>query len=189
MFLLNIKSCYFMAVKVENHSTAKLPKNLITQVENVFKVLPREHSIGLDRVVFVDVIEQPQLRQRLNIKLPGLYYPKQATKSAFIELSAQQLAGTNEPFHKRMVLRLSFKNNLAALLISLVGQHYYSTLRHSVKRGQMEPAIRRYGEKYLKLWNQREHRFRAKIFKPLEPKLERWAKKMRSSMAKQRERS
>lgn len=175
-----------MAVKVENRSSAKLPKNLITQVENIFKILPREHAIGLDRVVFVDTIEQPMLRQKLGGKLPGLYFPKQATKPAFIELSAQQLAGSNEPFHKRAVLRLSFKNNLAALLIPLVGQHYYSTLRHSVKRGQLEPAVRSYSEKYLRLWNQSEHRFRAKIFKPLEPRLERWAKKMRSSMAKQR---
>jgi hypothetical protein len=178
-----------MAVKIENHSSVKLPKNLTTQVENVFKTLPREHAIGLDRVVFVDLIEQPQLRLKLGGKLPGLYYPKQATKSAFIELSAQQLAGSREPFHKRMILRLSFKNNLAALLISLVGQHYYSTLKHSVRRGQMEPAIRRYSEKYLKLWNQSEHRFRAKLFKPLEPKLERWAKKMRSNIAKQREKA
>jgi hypothetical protein len=179
-----------MAIKVENHSSIKLPGSLMTQVESVFKTLPREHVIGLDRVVFVDAIDQPQLRNRLNnAKVPGLYYPKQPTKPAFIELSAQQLAGANEPFHKRMILRLSFKNNLAALLISLIGQHYYSTLRHSVKRGQMEPAIRGYSEKYMRLWSHREHRLRTKIFKPLEPALERWAKKMRSNVAKQRAKS
>lgn len=159
------------------------------QVESIFKTLPREHVIGVDRVVFVDAIEQPQLRSKFNTKVPGLYYPRQATKPAFIELAAGQLVGTAEPFHKRIVLRLSFKNNLAALLISLIGQHYYSTLRHSVKRGQMEPAIRGYSEKYMRLWSHREHRLRTKIFKPLEPVLERWAKKMRSNIAKQRAKS
>ncbi|MDT7542851.1 MAG: hypothetical protein QOE33_2755 [Acidobacteriota bacterium] len=182
----NIQSYDFMTIKVENQSGIKLPRNFTTQVERILEILPREHTIGLERIIFIDVITQPQMRNRLNVKLPGLYYPKQATKPAFIEISTQQLAGTNEPFHKRIILRLSFKNNLAGLLISLVGQHYYSTLRHSIKRGQMEPAIRGYSEKYIRLWSQHEHRLRAKIFKPLEPTLDRWARKMRNAVAKQR---
>jgi hypothetical protein len=175
-----------MAIKVENQSTIKLPSNFTLLVERILKIIPREHTIGLDRIIFVDEIDRPQLRNRLKMKMPGLYHPKQAAIPAFIEISCQQIAGTNEPFHKRITLRLTFKNNLAALLISLVGQHYYSTLRHSIKRGQMEPAIRGYSERYMRLWSQREYRFRAKIFKPFEPTLTNWARKMRNIMANQR---
>jgi hypothetical protein len=39
------------------------------------------------------------------------------------------------------------KGNLAGLIFSLVGQHYYLTLRHSVKRQGMEGQIRQYAEK------------------------------------------
>jgi hypothetical protein len=178
-----------MAVKIENQSGIKLPRNFTSLVNSVLNIIPREHTIGLDRIIFVDEIEQPQVRSRLNGKTPGLYHPKQPAIPAFIEIACRQIVGTNQPFHKRVTLRLTFKNNLAALLISLVGQHYYTTLKHSIKRGQMEPAIRGYSERYMRLWSQREYRFRAKIFKPIEPTITKWARKMRNIVAEQRAKS
>jgi hypothetical protein len=64
------------------------------------------------------------------------------------------------------------------VIFSLVAQHYHLTLRHSVKRGAVEPAVRAYVEKQLKAWNEDQHKIRAKIFKPLQPTLERWSKSL-----------
>jgi hypothetical protein len=175
-----------MTIKIENASGAKLPRNLQTQIENMFKVLPREHVRGIDRVKLVETIKESQLRTLQNVQLPGLYHPKQATKPAWLEISTNILTGPAESFQKRVMLRLSFKSNLATIIFSLVGQHYYSTLRHSIKRGQMEPAVRSYTEKYLRIWSRGEHKFRTRLFKPLEPHLERWAKKLRRNAVKER---
>ncbi|MCV4684097.1 hypothetical protein OFB94_30895, partial [Escherichia coli] len=60
----------------------------------------------------------------------------------------------------------------------LVGQHYYLTLKHSVKKQKREPQIRQYAEKNLKSWGeeQSKHSLRAKIFKPDRPYVERFAR-------------
>jgi len=67
---------------------------------------------------------------------------------------------------------------MAAVIFSLVGQHHYLTLRHSVKKGQLESSIRTYTERHLKKWNEKEHSLRAKLFKPLQPTFERWAQSL-----------
>ena len=67
---------------------------------------------------------------------------------------------------------------LAGLIFSLVGQHYYLTLKHSVKKQNLEPQIRQYAEKNLRAWSEKNSQgsFRAKLFKPIRPWVERWAK-------------
>ena len=72
----------------------------------------------------------------------------------------------------------AFKSNLAGLLFSLVGQHYFLTLKHSVKRQNMEPQIRQYAEKNLREWGELQNKdsVRAKIFKPVRPFVERLAR-------------
>jgi hypothetical protein len=172
-----------MQIKVEDNLEGKLSRNIHTQVERVIKILPREHLRGLDHVRFVKKIVDPRGIAR-NLDIPALYHPKQGPQPAWLEIATDILCGPNQPFQKRLMLRLSFKSNLAALLISLVGQHYHSTLRHSVKRGQMEHAIRSYTEKHLKLWSHSEHKVRARLFKPFESHLERWARTLRKNAAK-----
>jgi hypothetical protein len=83
-----------------------------------------------------------------------------------------------EGYTKRFMAKSGFKGNLAGLIFSLVGQHYYLTLRHSVKKGSLEPQIRQFAEKNLKAWSEKqaEGSLRAKLFKPFRPALERWAK-------------
>jgi hypothetical protein len=73
-----------------------------------------------------------------------------------------------------------------ALVFSLVAQHYHLTLKHSMKKTQLEPAVRAYTEKQLKAWNEKKHSFRAKLFKPLQPTFERWAKSLQKRAAAER---
>ena len=77
------------------------------------------------------------------------------------------------------------------MIFSLVGQHYYLTLRHSIRKGQIEPAVRSYTEKQLRLWNEREHSTRARLFKPIQPTLERWGRALqkRATAEKKRKQS
>jgi hypothetical protein len=74
--------------------------------------------------------------------------------------------------------RSSFKSNVAGLIFSLVGQHYFFTLKHSVKKQNLEPQIRQYAEKNLREWSEQQNKdsFRAKLFKPLRPSIERLAR-------------
>ena len=165
-----------MAIKIDNAATIKLPKNFERQMDKIIDAVPKEHLRGLERVKLVDFINDPRLKASQSSVLPGLYHPRQGTKGAWAEIAVGQLLPDSQPLGKRLMSRLSFKGNFAAVVFSLIGQHYYLTLRHSVKKGQLEMAIRAYTEKHLRSWGEKEHSLRARLFKPFQPTLEKWAK-------------
>lgn len=182
--------CHFlMPIKIENQSSAKLPKQTEARIQKLLDSLPREHTRGIERVRLVDSINDPRLRVPQKTALPGLYHPRQGSQPAWLEVALDVLLPRSKPLHKRLLPRLSFKGNLAAVLFSLVGQHYYLTLRHSVKKGQIEPAVRAYTEKHLRAWGERENSFRARLFKPLQPTFERWAKSLQKRASAEKKRA
>jgi hypothetical protein len=169
-------------LRIENQVTFDLPKNYEEEIYKALDFLPTEHTRGLEKIKLVDYINNPQL-QKMDVPikgdLPGLYHPKMGTKNAFLEISMGALLQPTEGFSKRWMAKQSFKGNIAGLIFSLVGQHYYLTLRHSVKRQSLEPQIKQYAEKNLKNYSQNlqnPNSFRAKLFKPIRPYVERWAK-------------
>jgi hypothetical protein len=179
-----------VAIKVENQVERKLPESTISQIEAAFDNLPREHTRGIERIRLVEFISEPRLKGTFQTtELPGLYHPKQGPKGPWLEIAMGVLLPTDKPIHKRIVPRLSFKGNLAAIIFSLVGQHYHLTLKHSLKRTQLEPAVRAYTEKQLKAWNEKRHSFRARLFKPLQPTLERWAKTLQKRAESEKKKS
>ena len=168
-------------VRVENQASFPLPKDIDANIESIINFLPTEQIRGLDRVRLVDFINDPRLKNMdvpMKGDLPGLYHPKQGNQAAWLEMSMGALLQPTEGFAKRWMAKSAFKNNIAGLLFSLVGQHYYLTLRHSVKKQGLEPQIRQYAEKNLRAWSEKQNvnSFRAKLFKPFRPALERWAK-------------
>jgi hypothetical protein len=168
-------------LKIENQATFDLPKNFEEDIYKAVNFLPTEQLRGLEKIKLVDYINDPRL-QKMDVPikgdLPGLYHPKIQNQNAFLEISMGALLQPTETFAKRWMAKQSFKGNLAGLIFSLVGQHYYLTLRHSVKKQNLEPQIRQYAEKNLKAWSEKQNvnSFRAKLFKPLRPYIERWAK-------------
>ena len=179
-----------MAIKIENNSKIKLPKGTEARIGSIMDSLPREHLRGIDRIRLVDSINDPRLKPiQQRTELPGLYHPRQGGQPAWLEIAVGVLLPRSQPFFKRIMPRLSFKGNLAAILFSLVGQHYYLTLRHSVKRGQIEASVRAYTEKQLRQWNERQQGLRAKLFKPLQPTLERWARVLQKKASAERKKS
>jgi len=177
-------------IRIENQYEGALPKGSIEQVEDALESLPREHTRGIERVRLVPYISDPRLKGQFQAtELPGLYHPRQGSKGPWLEIAVNVLLPADKPFHKRIVPRLSFKSNLVALVFSLVGQHYHLTLRHSLKRTQLEPAVRLYTEKQLKAWNEKKHSFRAKLFRPLQPTFERWAKSLQKRVVAEKKKS
>jgi len=176
-----------MAIRIENQFEGALPKGSLEQIENAFDSLPREHTRGVERIRLVNVITDPRIKGQFQAtELPGLYHPRQGPKGAWLEIAVNVLLPQDKPFHKKIIPRLSFKSNLVALVFSLVAQHYHLTLKHSLKKTQLEPAVRAYTEKQLKAWNEKKHSFRAKLFKPLQPTFERWAKALQKRAAAER---
>lgn len=170
-----------MVNKIDNSSSRKqLPSGTDASIRTILSTLPKEHLRGLERLRLVDSISDPRLRntQLKQSQLPGLYHPRQGSHPAWIEVALDVLLPRDAPLHKRLIPRLSFKANLAAVIFSLVGQHHYLTLRHSVKKGQLESSIRLYTERHLKKWNEKEHTLRTRLFKPLQPTFERWAQNL-----------
>ncbi len=171
-------------IRTEKSTQFKIENQSSSADENIQKIiafLPAEHLRGLERIRLVDFINNPQLKNSpVPIKgdLPGLYHPKVQGKSAWLEISIGALVQPTENFSKRWMAKTSFKSNLAGLIFSLVAQHYYFTLRHSVKKQNLEPQIRQYAQKNLKEWSEKQSAGskRAKFFKPFRPYMERWAK-------------
>lgn len=167
-------------LKIENQASFDLPKDTNEHIYKALEFLPLDHQRGLEKVKLVDFIKLPQTKMEVPVKgdLPGLYHPKVANQGAYLELSMGALLQPTEGFAKKWMAKSAFKGNLAGLIFSLVGQHYYFTLRHSVKRTNIEPQVRQYAEKNLKAWSQTQetNSFRAKLFKPVRPYIERWAK-------------
>ena len=173
-----------MPIKIENHSQTKLPAKAESTLRSILNYLPKEHTRGLERFRFVDVISDPRVRTRTTSQLPALYHPRQGPQPAWAEIAVGIIIPSSGSFVKKILPRLTFKSNLAAIAISLVGQHYYLTLRHSVKKGQLENNIRTYTEKQLKGWHEQNNKFRTRIFKPLQPYLEKWARSLKQRASK-----
>ncbi len=168
-------------IKIENQSSIDLPKGWEENIRQIIAFLPTEQLRGLEKIRLVDFIKYPQLKSTdtpIKGDLPGLYHPKIQNKNSWLEIAVGALLQPTENFGKRWMAKSSFKSNLAGLIFSLVGQHYYLTLRHSVKRTNLEPQIRQYAQKNLKEWGEKQadNSKRAKFFKPLRPYMERWAK-------------
>lgn len=175
------KTAKITKVRVENTASFTLPKDYEGSIQKVFDFLPVEQYRGVERIKLVDYINDPRLKNMdVPIKgdLPGLYHPRVQNSAPWFEISMGALLQPTEGFMKKFMAKSGFKGNLAGLIFSLVGQHYYLTLRHSVKKTSLEPQIRQYAEKNLKAWSEKqaEGSWRAKLFKPFRPILERWAK-------------
>jgi hypothetical protein len=176
-----------MPIKIDNLSSRQtLPGKLTDTINRIVDATPREHLRGLERIRLVDAINDPRLRMGGMTNLPGLYHPKQGAQAAWLEIALDALLPDSIPFYKKWAARLSFKSNLAAVVYSLIGQHYLITLRHSVKKGQFEQSVRAYTEKQMKKWGENEHTFRSRLFKPLQPTLERWARSLQKKAKAQK---
>lgn len=185
------KTAKVTKIRVENQATFEMPKGAEDQISKALDYLPIEHLRGLEKVRLVDFINDPRLKNfdvSMKGDLPGLYHPRMGNQNAWLEMSMGALLQPTEGFAKRWMAKTSFKANLSGLIFSLVGQHYYFTLKHSIKKQNLEPQIRQYAEKNLRAWNEEQNKnsIRARLFKPFRPMIERWAKWLSKKAAQSR---
>lgn len=168
-----------MAIRIENQATAKLPRKTEEIIQSALDAVPKEHLRGLNRVVVVDrVTPDPRLPISPGTELPGLYHPRLGNDKPWFEVALGALL-PRQSFFKRLIARLNYKANLVGLILSLQAQHYHLTLSHGIKKHQYEGAIRGYVEKYFEVWRDRQGGLRLRLFRPLRPYLEKWARKLR----------
>ena len=189
-----LKTAKVTKLKIENQSSLDLPKGAEEHLQTVLDYLPIEHLRGLEKIKLVDFINDPRLKNMdvpMKGDLPGLYHPRVQNQGAWLEMAMGALLQPTEGWAKRWMARSSFKSNAAGLIFSLVGQHYYLTLKHSVKKQSLEPQIRQYAEKNLREWSevQNKNSFRAKLFKPIRPYIERLAKWLNKKAAQTQKKS
>lgn len=166
-----------MPVKVENRSDAQLALKAGQYVQAACEVLPVEHLRGFGKFVIVDFVDDTRITADQRHELPGLYIPKLGGVLPWAQIAIGVLVPHQNLF-KRLVARITFRANLTQVVLSLVSQHYYLTLGRAKKRSQMEGAIRSYTEKYFKAWRESAHPLRNKIFKPIQPWLEKIGKRL-----------
>lgn len=166
-------------MKIENKATAKVPAKTEETINSVLEMVPKEHLRGLTRVVLVDnIIPDSRVPIPTAQELPGLYHPRQGNIQPWFEIAINALI-PKDGFFKRLAARLNFKPNLAYLLLSLQAQHYYLTLSHGIKKHQYEGAIRSYVDQYHKAWREKQSGWRGRLFKPLQPYIDKWARSLR----------
>lgn len=172
-----------MPPKVEAVTSLKLPRQTLRRLDSVLAALPSEHTLGIDRVKLVDAIDDPRLTPAQRAAIPGLYHPRQGAQRPWIEINMRVLLNPDQKLSQRLMSRAAFYNNLSAVLISLVGQHYLLTYKHSLKKGSIEPAVRNYTTTHLKRISASENKLRTRLFAPLQPTLERWARSLNRKAA------
>lgn len=170
-----------MAIKIDNQASITPPTKTEQIITSALDVIPREHLRGLQRVVLVDFITPQQQRLQLPnaSELPGLYHPRVGTEQPYFEIALGVLLPSGKGFFQKLAARMNYKINLVGLIHSLQAQHYHLTLSHGIKKHQYEKVIRVYMEKYFEVWRERNAGWRSKVFKPIQPLIEKWSKKLK----------
>jgi hypothetical protein len=164
-------------MKVENLSTYKTKINFEELVATVIDALPKNHTSGISKVVFVDRIKDKAIAPDMREKLPILYHPKTPGTMAWLEVALGPMLEA-EGFWRKFAAKRGLRTNLMQSLVALIGQHYHLNFSHGMKKNQFEPAIRSYLEKGLKSIQEKDTSFRARLMKPVIPYLERFGKWM-----------
>lgn len=168
-----------MDIKIENKSTAKLNLDkIINHINSVLETVPPAHLRGISKILLVDRLEDPRLDAAQRAEVPGLYHPRLPGSPPWLEIALETLR-SDTTWYKRWGRRLTFKANLTATLLSLIGQHYYLTLSHGVRKTQYEAAVRSYVERQMTAYAESRRGIRAALLKPFKPVLDRLARWLR----------
>ena len=184
-------------VKIVRDTEVEVPDHTEDKIREILDFLPAEHIRGIDRIILVDFIDDTGLQEYkgdYRDNLPYSYFPaikgkvpsrsgrvESINKPARMEISMMKLINPLGKFHERWMAKSSFNSSLASALFVMVGQHYYLTLQRATKKqdqAKLQTQIQRYAEQNLKKWGeeQSDKSWRGRLFKPIRPYMERWAR-------------
>lgn len=162
-------------MKIENHATYKTKLNLEELVRTTFAAMPRNHTAGIVRVVFVDRIQERQVPAEQRDRLPILYHPKTPVSGPWFEIALGPFL-EQKGWWKRFVARRTLRANLTYALLALMGQHYHLNFTRGRKKTEYEPLVREYVRKGLETLRENDASYRARLMRPLLPYLDRFAR-------------
>jgi hypothetical protein len=133
-----------MTVRIENHSQKKIFLfNLEKKINRLIDIIPKDHIIGLEKIVIVDEIKNKKVRNAA-----GIYKKKHGLEPAYIEISV-------EAVYKKMPKILFYlpfiaKFTLADVLYHEIGHHYHYKYKHGVNKRRKESFAENYRKDMLK---------------------------------------
>jgi len=156
-----------MSVRVQNYCRTSFSFKIERLLQNLLRVVPQEHLIGLDSIILVGQVTSKKSREQ---KAGGLYWQKWRQRPATIEIALDEIY-RGVP---KIVLHLPFipKFILANALYHEIGHHYQQRFTHAAKNVGREE----FAEKYKKQLLQKAFVGWRLLFLPLAP-LIRWMRR------------
>lgn len=128
------------------------------RVKKLLRVVPREHLIGLEKIVILN-----EIRDKKKRRVGGIYREKSNEQPCSIELAIDRI------YHgmPRILFFLPFAANfsLADVLYHEIGHHYHKIFTHGVKQHKQE----HFAENYSKEMVKRRFKWWSFVFMPLAP--------------------
>ena len=148
-----------MTVRIENHCQKKIFLfNIEKKVRKLIDVIPKDHIIGLEKIIIVDEIKNNRVKNSA-----GIYNKKHELKSASIEISAEAV------YRKmpKILFYLPFiaKFTLADILYHEIGHHYHYMYKHGINKNRKES----FAENYRKEMLRKAFRVWLIFFRPISP--------------------
>lgn len=159
-----------MKVNIENNVSKRMFWfNIDKAINNLLNVIPKEHLVGLEKIIVVDDIKLKKKK-----KAAGSYRAKIGWDPAVIELSIKSI-------YKGMPKILFLfpfvaKFSIASVLFHEIGHHHHHKFKHGIGRSKKETFAEDYSKTMLKkaFWGWKI------ILRPISP-LIRWLAKVVSA--------
>lgn len=116
---------------------------LARRVKTLIRIVPKEHLMGLDQIVLVDVISSKKSKN-----MGGLYRKKQDREPCSIELSVDSIYRGMPKLLHAVPFAASFV--LASTLYHEIGHHYQTRLTHGIGRRESEDFAEKYSKEMMK---------------------------------------
>ncbi|MCK4830405.1 hypothetical protein KA005_82570 [bacterium] len=141
--------------KLENKIFGFITKK---RIKKLILVIPKEHLIGLEKIIIVDQIEDKEKRE-----VGGIYRQKYNNKPSSIELGINSI-------YKRMPRILFFfpfvaTFSLSDVLYHEIGHHYHANFTHGIKKKRQEDFVEDYSKRMMK----KKFRWWLRFISPLSP--------------------
>lgn len=140
-----------MNIKIENLSEKRIIGGILKRkVNKLIRTIPKDHLMGIDKIVIVDEIHDKKKRG-----LGGVYRKKEHGEACSIELSINAIfKGMPKIFFFVPFISVF---SLADVLYHEIGHHYHNKFSHGINKKKEEILVEKYSlemsKKKFKWWS------------------------------------
>jgi hypothetical protein len=133
-----------VSIKIENHYIDRISYfSVEKEIRRLISVTPKEHLVGLDKIVIVDELRDKRVRDGA-----AMYMKKNGIEPSFIEISLNSIY--REVPTCLLYLPIFAKMLLAFVLYHEIGHHYYYNFSHGKKGEKKETFADNYSKQMIK---------------------------------------